>query len=36
MQNREIPADDEKGLNEPLLEKDKFKNGIRVSATYYL
>ena len=36
MQNREIPADDEKGLAEPLLERDEFGNGIRVRATYYL
>jgi hypothetical protein len=36
IQNREIPADDEKGLGEPLLVKDEFNNGMRVRATYYL
>ena len=36
MQNREAPCDDNKGVSEPLYEKDEFGNGIRVKATYYV
>ena len=36
VQNRESPVDDNKGLGEPLQEKDEFGNGIRVRATYFV
>ena len=36
MQNREMPSDDNKGVGEPLQEKDEYGNGIRVKATYYV
>ncbi len=36
VQNRESPVDDNKGLNEPLQERDEFGNGVRVRATYFL
>jgi hypothetical protein len=36
MQNRKIPADDNKGVGEFLLEKDAYGNGMRVPATYYV
>lgn len=36
MQNREIPADDNKGVGEWLQEKDQYGNGMRVKATYYV
>lgn len=34
MQNRETPTDDNKGVGEPLRERDANGNGIRVLATY--
>jgi len=34
MQNRETPTDDNKGVGEPLREKDAYGNGMRVIATY--
>lgn len=36
MQNREAPSDDNKGVGEPLREKNEYGNGIRVKATYYV
>ena len=36
MQNRRIPADDDRGMGEYLDEKDSYGNGIRVPATYYV
>jgi hypothetical protein len=36
MQNRRIPADDGRGMEEYLDEKDSLGNGIRVPATYYV
>lgn len=36
MQNRETPTDDNKGVGEPLQEKDKDGNGIIVKNTYYV
>ena len=36
MQNRQIPADDSKGVGEYLQEKNELGNGIRVPATYYI
>lgn len=36
MQNREAPSDDNKGVGEPLREKDEQGYGIRVKATYYV
>jgi hypothetical protein len=36
MQNRRIPADDGRGVEEYLDEKDELGNGIRVPATYYV
>ena len=36
MQNRETPSDDNKGVGEPLRERDANGNGIRVLATYYV
>lgn len=36
MQNREAPSDDNKGVSEPLREKNEYGNGIRVKATYYV
>jgi len=36
MQNRRIPALDDKGMGEYLNEVDQFGNGIRVPATYYV
>lgn len=36
MQNREAPSDDNKGVGEPLREKDEFGRGIGVKATYYV
>lgn len=36
MQNREAPSDDNKGVGEPLREKNQYGNGIRVKATYYV
>jgi len=36
MQNREIPAEDSKGVGEYLQEKDEFGHGIRVPASYYI
>jgi len=36
MQNRRIPCDDNKGVNEFLNETDASGNGLRVPATYYV
>lgn len=36
MQNRRVPDDDFRGVNEYLNETDSFGNGLRVPATYYL
>jgi len=36
MQNRKIPADDNKGVGEWLEEKDESGKGMRVPATYYV
>ena len=36
MQNRAVPDDDNKGVNEYLNETDAYGNGLRVPATYYL
>lgn len=36
MQNRRIPADDQRGMGEYLEENDQFGNGIRVPASYYV
>lgn len=36
MQNREAPSDDNKGVAEPLQEKDEYGNGMRVKATYFV
>ena len=36
MQNRRIPADDSRGMGEPVNETDAFGHGIRVPATYYV
>lgn len=36
MQNRRIPANDHRGLDEFLDERNEFGNGIRVPATYYV
>jgi hypothetical protein len=36
MQNRRIPAEDDKGMGEYLNEMDQFGHGIRVPATYYV
>ena len=36
MQNRKIPADDNKGVGEWLMEKNEFGRGIRVKASYHL
>lgn len=36
MQNREAPSDDNKGVGEPLKERNEYGNGIRVKATYYV
>jgi len=36
MQHRRIPADDYRGMGEPLEEVDALGNGIRVPATYYV
>ena len=36
MQNRNSETDDHRGMAEPIDEKDKFGNRIRVDATYYI
>jgi hypothetical protein len=36
MQHRRLIGDDDKGVEEPLDEKDSAGNGIRVSAQYYM
>lgn len=36
MQHRRVPADDNKGVNEYLNERDSDGNGIRVPASYYV
>lgn len=36
MQHRRVPADDNKGVTEFLNETDKYDNGIRVPASYYV
>jgi hypothetical protein len=36
MQNRRIPADDHRGMDEFLDERDEYGNGIRVPASYYV
>jgi hypothetical protein len=36
MQNRAAPSDDNKGVGEPLMERNEYGNGIRVKATYYV
>jgi hypothetical protein len=36
MQHRRVPADDNKGVNEYLNERDTDGNGIRVPASYYV
>ena len=36
MQNRRIPADDNRGMGEYMNEVDELGHGIRVPATYYI
>jgi hypothetical protein len=36
MQNRRIPADDDRGMDEWLNEKDGIGRGLRIPATYYI
>jgi len=36
MQNRETPGDDNKGVGEPLEEKNEYGTGMKVTATYYV
>jgi len=36
MQARNHETDDKRGMNEPVDERDRFGNRIRVDATYYI